>query len=225
MRNKSERILGLDEHRASVEPTEGELGKSQRLNGKDKEPKKSSGTIASQLETKRINGGSMIENKELEFPNKADTKRVKLKGLSKSRELHSDTKASSIERKKLLKSFKSQITLRQKPVSVGGKRTDRKEKKKAAAATGSSQNDRSSKVGEELRSIHSVRGTQGEASSIAGGESEANAAQEEQQGHGKADQEENQKAGWTSKRISGQQGIRVGESWRHSKSRYGRLRR
>lgn len=131
LRNQSERHLGMEEHRASVEPTEKrELGKSQRIKPSHRDAKKYITAISSQLETKRINGGSLIETKEQDRL-KVDTKRGKLKGMSKSRrELHSDLKAGvSLEKKKLMKSVKSHISLKPKP-TAGGRQTERREKKK-----------------------------------------------------------------------------------------------
>lgn len=135
LRNQSERQLGMDEHRASVEPTEKrELGKSQRINPSHREPKKYITAVSSQLETKRINGGSMIETRESAVP-KVETKRGKIKGMSKSRrELIVEYKSStSLEKKKAAKNFKSNISLKPKLV-VGGKQTERREKKKTGSA-------------------------------------------------------------------------------------------
>lgn len=173
LRNKSERHLGVDEHRASVEPTEKrELGKSQKINPSNKEPKKNQGLVSSQLETKRLNGGSMIDTREL-LPPKPDTKRGKIKGFSKSRrELQSEAKpSSSVEKKKLLKSFKSHITLKTRPLSSIGKQTDRKEKRRNNGVEHSRPKMIDlAKLVKNLRSIHSMRGTMGETSSVAGGE-------------------------------------------------------
>lgn len=172
MRNKSDRQLGVDEHRMSVEPTEKrEFGKSQKLNPPAKDLKKNGVAVSSQLETKRLNGGSMIEVKDL-APPKTDTKRNKLKGFSKSRrDLQPEGKASSIDRKKLAKSFKSQITLRQKAFASLGKQSDRKEKRKTHIGDQSQPKMIDlAKLVKNLRSIHSLRGTIAESSSVVAGE-------------------------------------------------------